>query len=266
MLAQHHPVAVHNLAAMSSVGASWDDVETTRAVNETAVTGMLATLAALGPAAPVFVQASSSEIFGPIASGSTVDETAALHPVSPYAEAKAAAHRAVVGAREAGLHATNLVMFGHTSPIHAPTFVLPRITRLAAEVAVGRRDTVELHDPSVSRDWGAAVDYVAAYALAVEAPAGDFVLGTGDIHSLREVVDWALAAAGVPDTPLVTTGEPRPNDFGGVAADAAHARDVLGWRTVTPLRSVVEQMVAADLDRLRTGREHDAAYLREAGA
>ena len=103
LLAQHHPVAVHNLAAMSSVGASWDDVETTRAVNETAVTGMLATLAALGPAAPVFVQASSSEIFGPIASGSTVDETAALHPVSPYAEAKAAAHRAVVRAHKTAL-------------------------------------------------------------------------------------------------------------------------------------------------------------------
>ena len=263
LLEQHQPVAVHNLAAMSSVGASWDDVESTRAVNEVAVTGMLADLAVLGPDAPAFVQASSSEIFGPVASGSVVDESAEHHPASPYAEAKAAAHRAVTEARAHGVHATNLVMFGHTSPIHAPTFVLPRITRMAAEVALGRRDTVELHDPTVRRDWGAATDYVAAFALAADAPAGDYVIGTGQVHALREVVAWALATADAPDTPLVTTGEARPNDFGDVAADARRAAEVLGWRPRTPLRHVVEQMVAADLERLRTGREQHERYLGE---
>jgi GDPmannose 4,6-dehydratase len=266
LLAEHRPVAVHNLAAMSSVGASWDDVETTRAVNEVAVTGMLEILASLGPAAPAFVQASSSEIFGPVPSGTSVDESAALNPVSPYAEAKAAAHRAVAEARAAGLHATNLVLFGHTSPIHAPTFVLPRISRCAAEVALGRRDVVELQDPEVQRDWGAAADYVEAYALAVDAPAGDFVLGTGQIHSLREVVDWALEAAGVPGTPLVATGEARPNDFGGVVADATRAAAALGWRPRTPLRRVIGQMVTADLARLRSGRDQDASYLGEGSA
>lgn len=263
LLEQHRPVAVHNLAAMSSVGASWDDVETTRAVNELAVTGMLATLVELGSDAPAFVQASSSEIFGPVASGTTVDETAELHPVSPYAEAKAAAHRAVAAARDGGLHATNLLMFGHTSPIHAPTFVLPRITRSAAEVALGRRETIELQDPTVRRDWGAAADYVEAFALAVDAHAGDFVIGTGEVHALRDVVDWALAAAGVPDTPLVATGEARPNDFGGVAADPARAAADLGWRPRTTLRSVVEQMVAADLARLESGTEQSLSYLAE---
>lgn len=263
LLREHRPDAVHNLAALSSVGASWNAVETTREVNEVAVTGMLATLAELGPEAPAFVQASSSEIFGPIASGRSVDETAPLHPVSPYADAKAAAHRAVVAARESGLHATNLVMFGHTSPIHAPTFVLPRIARSAAEVALGRRESVELQDPTVRRDWGAAADYVEAFALAVDAPAGDFVVGTGQVHALRDVVDWALAAAGATGTPLVATGEARPHDFGDVAADPAHAAQVLGWRPRTPLRRVVEQMVAADLARLRSGREQDVAYLGE---
>lgn len=265
LLDRYRPVAVHNLAAMSSVGASWDDVETTRSVNEVAVTDMVAVLAARGPDAPAFVQASSSEIFGPVATGTTVDESAQLHPVSPYAEAKAAAHRTAAAAREAGLRATNLVMFGHTSPIHAPTFVLPRIARCAAEVALGRREVVELQDPTVRRDWGAAADYVEAFALAVDAPAGDFVIGTGEVHALRDVVDWALAAAGVPGTPLVATGEARPHDFGGVAADPAHAAAVLGWRPRTPLRRVVEQMVVADLARLGSGREQDVAYLGEEG-
>lgn len=265
LLERHHPAAVHNLAAMSSVSASWDAVETTRAVNEVAVTGMLATLTDRGDRAPAFVQASSSEIFGPVASGSSVDETTALHPVSPYAEAKAAAHRAVAAARESGVHATNLVMFGHTSPIHAATFVLPRIARSAAEVALGRRDRVELQDPSVRRDWGAATDYVEAFARAVEGPAGDFVVGTGQVHALHDVVEWALVAAGVPGTPLVATGETRPHDFGDVTADATRAAEVLGWRPRTPLRRVVEQMVAADLARLRSGVDQDVAYLGEAG-
>lgn len=261
LLDRFHPAAVHNLAAMSSVGASWDDVETTHAVNEHAVTGMLEALLAVGDDAPAFVQASSSEIFGPVASGTAVDETTPLHPVSPYAEAKAAAHRAVVDAREAGLHATNLVMFGHTSPVHAPTFVLPRITRMAAEVALGRRHRIELHDPTVSRDWGAAVDHVSAFALAVDAPAGDYVIGTGELHTLGEVVAWALAAAGVPDAPLVTTGESRPNDFGDVVADTSRATAVLGWKPRMPLRRVVEQMVTVDLARLESGADQDAAYL-----
>jgi len=158
------------------------------------------------------------------------------------------------------------VLFGHTSPIHAPTFVLPRITRSAAEVALGRRTSVELQDPTVQRDWGAAADYVMAYRLAVDAPAGDFVIGTGDVHSLREVVEWALEAAGAPEAPLVATGDVRPQDFGGVVADANRAREVLHWRPGTPLRQVVEQMVEADLARLRTGREQDVAYLAEEAA
>jgi GDPmannose 4,6-dehydratase len=260
----HRPDAVHNLASVSSVSASWDDPETTRAVNEVAVVEMLEHLVTLGPRAPAFVQASSSEIFGPHPMGATVDESADLEPVSPYGESKAAAHRAVAAARGEGLHATNLVMFGHTSPLQAPTFVLPRITHAAAEVALGRRDAVELHDPTVCRDWGAATDFVQAFALAVDAEAGDFVLGTGEIHSLHEVAQWALAAAGVPDTPVVATGESRRNDFGGVRADASHTTDVLGWRPVVPLRRVIETMVAADLDRLRSGRDQDLTYLGDA--
>jgi GDPmannose 4,6-dehydratase len=263
LLGEHQPVAVHNLAAKSSVRASWDDPETARAVNEITVTGMLAALAALGPDAPVFVQASSSEIFGRVSPDRAVDESTPLAPVSPYAEAKAAAHDAVIAAREAGIRATNLVLFGHTSPVHAASFVLPRIARAAAEVALGRRQQVELHDPTVRRDWGSAADYVEAFALAVDAPPGDFVLGTGEVHDLREVVDWALNAAGVPGTRLVATGATRQQDFGGIAANAAHAGDVLGWRPRTSLRQVIERMVVVDLARLESGREQDPAYLDE---
>lgn len=243
LVERERPVAVHNLAALSSVGASWQQAEETRAVNETAVTGMLAVLGSLDRP-PVLVQASSSEIFGP-AGGGVVAEGAPLRPVSPYGEAKAAAHRAVQAARAAGLPATNLVLFGHTSPLQAPGFVLPTITRQAAQVAAGARRAVELHDPTVARDWGSAADFVRAFALAVDAPPDDYVIATGELHRLDEVAGWALAAAGVAEAPVRATGGRRPHDEGWPCGDASRAARVLGWRPTVPLRQVVVAMVHA---------------------
>ena len=287
LLRRHRPDAVHNLAALSSVGASWDSPDLTDEVNHRAVLGMLSVI---GDEGIDFIQASSSEIYGPVGSASPgsagrpidVDEDTPLNPVSPYAEAKAHAHLAVADARIAGARSTNLVLFGHTGPLHAPTFVLPTITRQAAATALGQSDGVTLRDPTVTRDWGAAADFVRAFALAVRAPYGEYVIATGVTHRLADVATWALEAAGV-DVPLSSTGDTdshspyagedgrvvvrasggpaRPNDFGGVRGNSSRADRNLDWRPHVSLRETVAQMVRADLARLRTGVEDSPEYL-----
>lgn len=241
LLTEVQPRSVVNLAARSSVAASWDDPDGTRAVNEEPVRQMLAAIRALTDR-PVFVQASSSDIFGDPATDQAVDEQTQLAPVSPYGEAKAAAHELVRGARRDGLEATNLVLFGHTSALQAPRFVLPTVTRMAAEVARGERSSIELSDPSVSRDWGSAHDVVAAMASAIGGTPGDYVIGTGELHSLRDVASWAGAAAGVDGPSVESSGPDRPQDFDGVRADSTRAHTVLGWEPRVGLRREIERM------------------------
>lgn len=277
LVSRHRPDVVHNLAALSSVGASWDAPSLTDEVNHQAVLGMLSVI---GESGIDFIQASSSEIYGPVREAGPgerpvdVDEDTALNPVSPYAEAKAHAHLAVAEARTAGARSTNLVLFGHTSPLHHARFVLPTITRQAAATALGQCDGVSLRDPSVTRDWGSAADFVRAFALAVRAPYGEYVIATGATHCLADVAAWALEAAGVTDpahasgpgsasgVAVRASGEAaRPNDFGGVRGDYRRARTNLGWWPQTTLQQTVAQMVYADLARLRTGVEDSPAYL-----
>jgi len=240
LVGEHAPDVVHNLAAVSSVGESWTDPARTDEVNHQAVVRMLEVVA--GTPGLRFVQASSSEIFGPVATG-VADEQTPLDPRSPYAESKSAAHQAVAAARAAGVPATNLVLFGHTGPRHGRAFVIPTICCQAVEVALGRRGHLELRDPSIRRDWGSARDFVRAFPLAVDAPADDYVIATGELHELHEVARWALEAAGVDAEIRRAPGE-RPADFGGVRGDASRADRILGWRPEVALRDEVREMVA----------------------
>lgn len=252
LVAAHRPTAVHNLAALSSVAASWDDPEASRRVNEHAVTGMLEVLASTQEP-PAFVQASSADIVGRAGGpGAPVTEETPLAPVSPYGEAKAAAHRAVQAARDEGLPATNLILFGHTSELHAATFVLPRITNQAAELATTGGDTLWLFAPEVRRDWGSAADFVRAFALAAAGPAGDYVIGTGELHELREIAGWALERAQVDARVARPDDAPqRPNDVDGLRADTSRAVSRLGWTPQVALRTEIERMVDAELRRRR---------------
>lgn len=242
LLARHRPDVVHNLAGLSSVSQSWREPDLCRRVNEDAVLGQLEVLG--DHPAIRFIQASSSEIFGD-APGPTADEATPLAPDSPYAEAKAAAHRAVRAARDDGLPASNLVLFGHTSELQSPRFALAGMCQQAAEVGLGRRMDVQVQDPDVRRDWGSARDHVRAFALAAGAEAGDFVIGTGSLTRLGEIIEWALAAAGVPDAPVRVLGSDRPHDHDGLVADSTHARSILGWTPEVALHSEIERMVHA---------------------
>jgi GDPmannose 4,6-dehydratase len=257
LLTDLRPDVVHNLAALSSVAESWEATTEAREVNQSAVEEMLDVLRARSDRAPQFVHASTSDIFGTAdGPGSLVDEATRLAPLSPYGEAKAAAHLAVQRARDDGLRATNLILFGHTSVLQAAHFVLPTVASQAAEVAFGTKEAITLRDPTVRRDWGSAPDFVRAFVQAAGASAGDFVIGTGVLHSLAEIAGWALEAAGAPGDALLASGEPpRGADIDGLRADPAAAARLLHWAPAITLRAEIRHMVAVAVRRLESGPE-----------
>lgn len=260
IVATYRPDAVHNTAAISSVGESWSAREVVESVNAIAVEGMLDVLATAGENAPRFIHASSSEIFG-APQQAVIDAGTTINPASPYGESKARAHRAVQRARDNGLSATNLILFGHSSVLHAPNFVLPTVVRQAAEVALGQRQAIELRDPTIARDWGAACDYALAFDAAAQSAPGDFVIATGELHQLKEVAAWALEALGLSGAVGTSAGDRRPADFSGARGDTAAAARGLGWRSTTSLRTLIAQMADVARRRLTSGVEDDLAYL-----
>lgn len=244
VLDTHRPAVVHNLAGQSSVSQSWQDPELSHRVNHHAVISMLEVLSTRPEV--TFVQASSSEIFG-AGTGAPASEQTPLDPQSPYAEAKAAAHAAVQEARSGGARATNLILFGHTSDLQPVRFALPGICAAAAAVARGDRDAVTVQNPLIRRDWGSARDHVRAFALAADHAPDDYVIGTGQLTALSDVIEWALDAAGVPGAPVTVTGTDRVTDHDGLVADRTLAHEQLGWEPRIPLREEVTRMVRSFL-------------------
>lgn len=254
LVAAVRPDEIYNLAAQSSVAQSWQDPERTLSVNGGAVGALLGAASELGRqghAVRVF-QASSAEVAGSAGE-------------SPYARSKAAAEEQVVAARDAGVHAVFATLHNHESPVRPLRFVTRKITRGAAEIALGRRDVLDLGNLEVCRDWGFAGDYVEAFVRLVrlERPV-DVPLGTGVDHRLRDLVEIAFAAAGVEDPWSRIQQDPallRPADSAVLVADPEPAAELLGWRASTTFEELVTRMVEVDLARLRTGVEEDPSYL-----
>jgi GDPmannose 4,6-dehydratase len=254
VVAEVAPEEIYNLAALSSVGRSWQEPELTRLVNLDAVTTLVAAahdLAADGR--PVrFFQASSAEVVGQAAD-------------SPYARAKADAERVVEKARDEGLHACYARLYVHESPVRPPGFVFRKITRGAAEIARERRTDLTLGTLEVRRDWGHAGEYVDAFVrmLRRDEPV-DLPLGTGVDHSLADLVEVAFAAAGVADPWAHVVQDPdlvRPADSKVLLADPEPAAAALDWRATTSFAELVTRMVEVDLVRVDTGVEDDPDYL-----
>lgn len=272
LMAAHRPDEVYNLAGFTSVAESWRDPAATRAANFTAVEGMLDALVRrrdVTGLAPAFFQASSSEVFGPDQAG-PLDELSPHDPRSPYGDSKSLAHLATQRAREVeGLHACVGILFNHESPLRGSSYVTGKISRAAAEIAAGARDSVVLGNLDVSRDWGWADDYVSAMPLMLghDEPA-DYVLATGQRHTLHELVDAAFADAGVEDPWSYVLQDPdlmRPADGPGPVGDPSRAEQELGWRASVDFDEMVNRMVAVDVVRVRTGVEENPAYV-EAGS
>ena len=268
LVSRYAPQAVYNLAAFSAVGRSWDQPELAARTNHLAVVEMLQSLLRHRDknAQDVrFFQASTAEVFGSEVEG-PLDEESSHRPRTPYAIAKSAAHHLVISYRERyGLHASNGILFNHESPFRGQQFVAGKIARVAASAACGRHTTVALGDLDVERDWGSAADYVDAMARAVghEVP-DDYIIGTGETHTLRDMLTAAFAAVGRDD--MESHVELMPHLWSAtqaqaLLADPAKAARQLGWSASTSFDELVSGMVAVDVRRITTGVAESEAYL-----
>jgi GDPmannose 4,6-dehydratase len=253
------PDEIHNLAGVSSVARSWaDPVGTARVTGVAAVevlTRALALQERTGRQVRV-LQASSAEIFGePVHSPQT--EATPIRPVSPYGAAKALAHHSVDVFRRRGLFAASAILYNHESPRRPTTFVTRKITTGVARIAREGGGTLALGNLDARRDWGWAPDHVDAMVRAIrhDEP-DDFVVATGQAHSVRDFVALAFRCAGVEDWEKHVVIDPahlRPVDPSVLVGDPRHAERVLGWRRTRDFAKTVAAMVFHDLQDSSTG-------------
>lgn len=244
------PDEIYNLAAMSSVGRSWEHPADALAINGDAPVRMLEVLGRY-PAVR-FLQAAS------------VEETAAASD-SPYAQGKIRARAATTRAREEGRFACAAVLHIHESVLRPRSFVSRKVTRAAAEIASGVSDGLTLGSIEVQRDWGAALDHVRAMRmiLAADEP-GDHEVGSGVVHSLRDLVEVAFRAAGLDDPWSLVRHDSslqRPSDSLAITSTPDLPVQDLGWRPEHTFEETVAEMVRIDLLRVRTGVEEAVGYL-----
>jgi GDPmannose 4,6-dehydratase len=250
-LSQICPDEVYNLGAQSHVKVSFEVPEYTADVVGLGTLRILEAIRQLGLPAR-FYEASSSEMFG--STPPPQNETCAFHPRSPYACAKVFAHQITVNYRESyGMHASCGILFNHESPRRGETFVTRKITRAVAAIKLGVVDKLYLGNLDARRDWGYAGDYVRAMWLMLqqEVP-DDYVIGTGETHSVREFVQAAFGCAGL-DWRRHVVVDPRykrPAEVDALQADCSKARLILGWEPQVTFRQLARMMVEADIAEL----------------
>jgi GDPmannose 4,6-dehydratase len=181
-------------------------------------------------------------------------EKTPFHPRSPYGVAKVYGHFLTVNYRESyGMHASSGILFNHESPRRGTTFVTRKITHAVARIAAKQQDELTLGNLDAARDWGHAADYVRAmWGMLQQPQADDYVIGTGEMHTVREFCQLAFARAGLDWEQHVATDPAflRPAEVDHLCADASKARKVLGWKPERTFKALVEEMVDADLARV----------------
>jgi GDPmannose 4,6-dehydratase len=252
ILEEYEPVEVYNLAAQSFVPASWQQAVLTAEVTAVGVLRMLDVIRQMNPKIK-FYQASSSEMFGKVMEVPQ-RETTPFYPRSPYGVAKMYGHWITVNYRESyDLFAASGILFNHESPRRGFEFVTRKISRTAALIKLEMANELRLGNLDARRDWGFAQDYVRAMwmMLQQETPT-DFVIGTGETHSVREFCEIAFESVGLDYRDFVVQDPKffRPAEVDLLISDPAKAHEVLGWRPTVTFRELVEMMVKADLDQL----------------
>ncbi len=257
-LEEAQPHEVYNLGAISFVGLSWKQAELTGEITGMGVLRMLEAIRihTQGDMGKVrFYQASSSEMFGKVRE-TPQRETTPFHPRSPYGVAKAFGHYMTVNYRESyDAFACSGILFNHESPRRGHEFVTRKVTRAVARIALGLQDTISLGNLEARRDWGFAGDYVdAMWRMLQQAEPDDYVIATGETHSIRDLLDVAFARAGITGWESRVEQDPRyfrPAEVDLLIGDAGKARDRLGWQPTVPFRQLIEMMVDADLEAER---------------
>jgi GDPmannose 4,6-dehydratase len=246
------PHEIYNLAAMSFVAASWNQPVLTAEFTAVGVTRMLEAMREAAPEAR-FYQASSSEMFGKVLEVPQTEGTP-FYPRSPYGVAKVYGHFITVNYRESyGLHASSGILFNHESPRRGLEFVTRKVTHAVASIKLGLQTELALGNLDAERDWGYARDYVEAMWLMLrQDEPDDYVIATGEKHTVRELVDVAFERVGLDPADYVRI-DPRflrPAEVEELVGDPSKARRQLGWEPRTSFHELVALMVDADLAEL----------------
>lgn len=247
------PAEVYNLAAQSFVKASFEQAKLTTEVNSMGVLYFLNAIKFFSPTTK-FYQASTSEMFGLQHTNGYQDESTPFHPRSPYGVSKVYAYWLTVNYRESyGLFTTNGILFNHESPIRGKQFVTRKITDGVAKIKLGLAKELRLGNLDAKRDWGFAGDYVEAmYLMLQQKNPDDYVIGTGESHTVRDFVQAAFKAVGINDWEKYVVIDPqykRPAEVPSLKAKPDKAKRKLGWKPKVSFEKLVEMMVVADLKR-----------------
>ncbi len=271
LVQETQPDEIYNLGAQSHVAVSFETPEYTANSDAMGALRMLEAIRILGMEEKAkFYQASTSELYGKVQE-TPQTETTPFYPRSPYAAAKLYAYWITVNYREAyGMHASNGILFNHESPVRGETFVTRKITRAVARIAHGMQKELYLGNLDARRDWGHARDYVEGmWRIVQQDEPDDFVLGTGETHSVREFAEKAFAAAGIniewrggggdetgvnsANGNVLVRVDPyyfRPTEVDLLLADPTKAREKLGWTHKISFNALVEEMVEADINEV----------------
>lgn len=248
------PDEVYNLGAISFVAYSWENASLTSDVTGKGVLNMLeATRLYAGDdiSKVRFYQASSSEMFGKVQQVPQTEETL-LWPRSPYGVAKVFGHYMTINYRESyGMHASSGILFNHESPRRGPEFVTRKVSLAVARIKLGLQNEIVLGNLDAKRDWGFAGDYVEAMWLMLQQPeADDYVISTGETHSIEELLQAAFDAAGLDDWRQYVRQDPRfmrPAEVDLLIGNAAKAQEKLGWKPKVSFNELVRMMVENDI-------------------
>jgi GDPmannose 4,6-dehydratase len=265
------PDEVYNLGAISFVPMSWRQPELVTEVNGTGVLRVLEAIrmvsginkpagAAGGPGRIRFYQASSSEMFGMVAE-TPQNERTTFHPRSPYGVVKTYGHYITRNYRESyGMYGVSGILFNHESPRRGAEFVTRKISLAVAQIKLGLQDRLLLGNLDAVRDWGFAGDYVRAMHLMLQQDEpGDYVIGTGRMHSVRDAARIAFECVGLDWERYVEVdpGLVRPAEVETLCADAGNARETLGWEPKVDFPELMRMMVESDLAQARVARDYD---------
>lgn len=253
LLEEHEPTEVYNLAAQSFVAVSWSQAVLTGEVTALGVTRLLEAIRFVNPKIK-FYQASSSEMFGKVMEVPQRESTP-FYPRSPYGVAKVYAHWITINYRESfDLFAASGILFNHESPRRGIEFVTRKITDGVARIKHGHAKELRLGNLEARRDWGFAGDYVEAMYRMLQQPQPDnYVVGTGETHSVREFCEIAFGRVGLDYKDFVVQDERyyRPAEVDLLVADPSKARSILQWEPAVSFKELVEMMVDSDMERVR---------------
>lgn len=249
------PDEVYNLAAQSFVRLSFDQPKLTTEINALGVLYMLNAIKMFSPTTRMY-QASTSEMFGLSNANGYQDESTMFHPRSPYGVSKLYAYWMCVNFRESyGIFASNGVLFNHESPIRGKQFVTRKVTDGVARIKLGLIESISMGNLDATRDWGFAGDFVEAmYLMLQQDKADDYVVATGEAHTVRDMVQFAFEYVGIKDWEKYVKIDPahmRPAEVPFLLGKSDKARKQLGWKPQTEFKEMIKMMVDADMKRLQ---------------